>query len=92
MLMYEDNGVAIRFMDQIVLANPGNEAWQRHFVESYGSAAAAIGFNGFTSTPTATRASPSTPRATRLTCERRTNRSCVSYELRGPTRSSASIK
>jgi dextranase len=47
MLMYEDNGVAIAFMDQIVLANPGNEAWQRHFVESYGSAAAAIGFNGF---------------------------------------------
>jgi dextranase len=47
MLMYEDNGVAIRFMDQIVLANPGNEAWQRHFVESYGSAAEAIGFNGF---------------------------------------------
>jgi dextranase len=47
MLMYEDNGVAIRFMDQIVLANPGNEAWQRHFVESYGSAAQAIGFNGF---------------------------------------------
>jgi len=47
MLIYEDNGVAIHFMDQIVLANPGNEAWQRHFVESYGSAAAAIGFNGF---------------------------------------------
>ncbi len=47
MLMYEDNGVAIRFMDQIVLANPGNEDWQRHFVESYGTAAEAIGFNGF---------------------------------------------
>jgi dextranase len=47
MLMYEDNGVAIRFMDQIVLANPGNEAWQRHFVESYGAGAKAIGFDGF---------------------------------------------
>ena len=47
MLMYEDNGVAIRFMDQIVLANPANEAWQRHFVESYGAAAEAIGFDGF---------------------------------------------
>jgi dextranase len=47
MLMYEDNGVVIRFMDQIVLANPGNEGWQRHFVESYGGAATAIGFDGF---------------------------------------------
>jgi dextranase len=47
MLMYEDTGAAIRFMDQIVLANPGNAAWQRHFVESYGKAAEAIGFNGF---------------------------------------------
>ena len=47
MLMYEDNGEPIRFMDQIVLANPGNEAWQRHFVASYGAAADAIGFNGF---------------------------------------------
>jgi dextranase len=47
MLMYEDNGEAIRFMDQIVLANPGNEAWQRHFVTSYGAAAEAIGFDGF---------------------------------------------
>jgi dextranase len=47
MLMYEDNGEPIRFMDQIVLANPGNEAWQRHFVESYGHAADSIGFDGF---------------------------------------------
>ncbi len=47
MLMYEDNAEPIRFMDQIVLANPGNEQWQRHFVDSYGAAAAAIGFDGF---------------------------------------------
>ena len=47
MLMYENNGEAIRFMDQIVLANPGHEGWQRHFVASYGDAAAAIGFDGF---------------------------------------------
>ncbi len=47
MLMYEDDGEAIRFMDQIVLANPGCEAWQRHFVTSYGAAAEAIGFDGF---------------------------------------------
>jgi dextranase len=47
MLMYEDNGEAIRFLDQIVLANPGNRAWQQHFVDSYGSAAEVIGFEGF---------------------------------------------
>ena len=47
MLMYDDHGEAIRFMDQIVLANPGNASWQRHFVESYGAAAEAIGFDGF---------------------------------------------
>jgi dextranase len=46
-LMYEDNGEAIRFLDQIVLANPGNRAWQHHFVHSYGAAADAIGFDGF---------------------------------------------
>jgi len=46
MLLYEDNGQAIRFLDQIVLANPGNEEWQRHFSESYGSAMDAIGFDG----------------------------------------------
>jgi dextranase len=47
MLMYEDNGEAIRFLDQIVLANPGNQAWQQHFVDAYGAAADAIGFDGF---------------------------------------------
>jgi dextranase len=47
MLMYQDNGEPIRFMDQIVLSNPGNEAWQRHFVQSYGQAADSIGFDGF---------------------------------------------
>jgi dextranase len=46
MLLYEDNGQPIRFLDQIVLANPGNEEWQQHFSESYGSAMDAIGFNG----------------------------------------------
>jgi dextranase len=45
-LLYDDNGKAIRFLDQIVLANPGSEAWQQHFAESYGSAMDAIGFNG----------------------------------------------
>ena len=46
MLLYEDDGQAIRFLDQIVLANPGNEEWQQHFAESYGSAMDAIGFDG----------------------------------------------
>ncbi len=46
MLLYEDDGQAIRFLDQIVLANPGNQEWQQHFAESYGSAMDAIGFDG----------------------------------------------
>jgi dextranase len=46
MLMYQADGSAVRFLDQIVLANPGNKAWQRHFVESYGAAMDAIGFDG----------------------------------------------
>jgi dextranase len=47
MLMYRGDGEAIRFLDQIVLANPGNVDWQHHFVAAYGSAADAIGFDGF---------------------------------------------
>ncbi len=47
MLMYRGDGEAIRFLDQIVLANPANPDWQRHFVAAYGSAADAIGFDGF---------------------------------------------
>ena len=47
MLMFSGNGEPIRFLDQIVLANPGNLEWQRHFVAAYGSAADAIGFGGF---------------------------------------------
>ena len=47
MLMYHAEGKVIRFLDQIVLANPGNLEWQRHFVAAYGTAADAIGFGGF---------------------------------------------
>jgi len=47
MLMYQGDGEPIRFLDQIVLANPANVDWQRHFVAAYGSAADAIGFDGF---------------------------------------------
>lgn len=46
-LMYQGDGEAVRFLDQIVLANPANLEWQRHFVSSYGEAAKAIGFDGF---------------------------------------------
>jgi dextranase len=47
LLMYEGDGDAIRFLDQIVLADPGNPDWQRHFVSAYGAAAQRIGFEGF---------------------------------------------
>jgi dextranase len=46
MLLYEDDGEAIRFLDQIVIAHPGNVDWQRHFVWAYGEAMDAIGFDG----------------------------------------------
>lgn len=47
MLLYQGDGSPIRFLDQIVLANPANEQWQRHFISAYGAAADAIGFTGF---------------------------------------------
>jgi dextranase len=47
LLMYDSDGHPIRFLDQIVLADPGNRDWQRHFVDSYGAAADSIGFDGF---------------------------------------------
>ena len=47
MLMYSAPGAPIRFLDQIVLADPGNAEWQRHFVAAYGDAADAVGFDGF---------------------------------------------
>jgi dextranase len=47
MLMYSEDGKAIRFLDQIVLANPGDIDWQQHFVATYGAAADAVGFDGF---------------------------------------------
>jgi dextranase len=46
MLLYEDNGEVIRFLDQIVIANPNNAQWQQHFVKSYGEAMDTIGFDG----------------------------------------------
>jgi dextranase len=47
MLLYEGDGSPVRFLDQIVLANPANTKWQQHFVSAYGAAADAIGFTGF---------------------------------------------
>jgi dextranase len=47
LLMYSAHGSPVAFLDQIILADPGNAAWQRHFVKAYGSAADAIGFTGF---------------------------------------------
>ena len=47
MLLYQDDGSPIQFLDQIVLANPANQQWQQHFISSYGDAADAIGFTGF---------------------------------------------
>ncbi|MCU1489115.1 MAG: hypothetical protein JWM85_520 [Acidimicrobiaceae bacterium] len=46
-LMYDGDGEPVRFMDHIVLANPANVDWQRHFVAAYGGAADRIGFDGF---------------------------------------------
>ncbi len=46
MLMYDDEGVAIPFLDQIILANPGHAGWQQHFAQSYGLAMDELGFNG----------------------------------------------
>ncbi len=47
MLMYEAPGQPVRFLDQIILADPGNASWQQHFARTYGAAADAIGFGGF---------------------------------------------
>lgn len=47
MLMYQGDGEAVRFLDQIVLANPANVEWQHYFASSYGEAGKAIGFDGF---------------------------------------------
>ena len=47
LLMYRNDGSPERLFDNIQLANPANVEWQRHFARAYGSAADAIGFNGF---------------------------------------------
>jgi dextranase len=47
LLMYRNDGAPERLFSSIQLADPANREWQRHFVATYGSAADAIGFNGF---------------------------------------------
>lgn len=47
MLLYQSDGKPVRFLDQIVLANPANLQWQQHFVRAYGAAADSVGFTGF---------------------------------------------
>ena len=47
LLLYRNDGQPQSFFDFIQLADPGNLEWQRHFAGAYGSAAEAIGFNGF---------------------------------------------
>ncbi len=46
MLLYESDGKPVRFLDQIVLANPADPKWQQHFIAAYGAACDAIGFTG----------------------------------------------
>jgi dextranase len=45
-LLYDDQGQAVRFLDQIVLANPANHSWQEHFARSYGAALDQLGMTG----------------------------------------------
>jgi len=47
LLMYRGDGAPERLFDNIVLANPYDLRWQRHFASTYGRAADRIGFNGF---------------------------------------------
>jgi dextranase len=47
MLMYRGDGAPERLFDAILLADPANPQWQRHFVSVYGEAADRIGFDGF---------------------------------------------
>ena len=46
-LMYRNDGGPQSFFDFIQLADPANAHWQRHFADTYGRAADAVGFNGF---------------------------------------------
>jgi dextranase len=45
--MYRGDGAPESLFDNIVLANPLDVRWQRHFTETYGEAADKVGFNGF---------------------------------------------
>ena len=47
LLMYRSDGEPQRLFDKILLADPSNVAWQKHFITTYGEAADRVGFNGF---------------------------------------------
>ncbi len=47
LLMYRGDGAAERLFDNIVLADPSDPRWQRHFASTYGEAADEVGFDGF---------------------------------------------
>ena len=67
--MYQGNGEPIRFLDQIVLANPGSADWQRHFIDGlWICSRRRSASTAFTSTPMATRESQMTPTAIRSIC------------------------
>jgi dextranase len=46
-LLYRNDGEAQKFFDLILITDPGNGEWQRHFIATYGGAADSIGFDGF---------------------------------------------
>jgi len=85
MLMYDDHGEAIRFMDQIVLANPGMHRGNVTSSSPTARPPRRSDLTASTSTPTDIRASLSTPTATPSTCAGRTNPFYVSRETPGPT-------
>ncbi len=45
-LLYDDEGAAIRFLDQIVIAHPGDPQWQEQFARAYGEALDGLGMTG----------------------------------------------
>jgi dextranase len=47
LLLYRNDGAPQSFFDFIQLADPANGEWQRRFVDAYGRAADAVGFDGF---------------------------------------------
>jgi dextranase len=47
LLLYRGDGDPERLGDLLQITDPGNPAWQRHWLRGYGAAADALGFGGF---------------------------------------------